>query len=128
MPKPEEAAYLPTWDETKLAKTKFRKLMDLRNEAKAKRDEFAAVVADYEERISSLLLANNVEATRIEAQVARWIPEGKPGRKLVPTAVLEALGGNKAKFDKCFAPTKPRVKYFRIFDPKETPTEEATEE
>ena len=123
MPKPEEAAYIPTFDETKLGKTQFRRLMDLHNEAKAQIDQLEEAVAEYRSQMSALMLKHRVDKARVEGLVAQWVPAGKPGRKIVPALVLAALGGNKAKFDKCHTATEPRAAYFKISGKNEEPEE-----
>lgn len=111
--------YVPTWDETKLAKTPFRKLMDLRNEAKAKAQEYLDAVKDYEAQMSALMLKTRVDAARIEGYTARWVAEGRPGRKLMPDLVMAAVGGDAKKFSRCFVETPGRASYFAIYSPKQ---------
>lgn len=115
-----EAAYLPTWDETKLAKTPFRKLMDLRNAAKAQADELMMAVKEYESQMSALMLKAKVDAARIDGYTARWVGPGRPVRKLVPELVLSALGGDAKKFSRCWKESEGRAAYFAIYAPKKS--------
>lgn len=118
MSKPEESPYVPTWDETKLGRTKFRELMDLRNEARKMADQYATEAKELEAQMSALMLKYKLDATRVDGHVARWVAAGAPGKKLVPELVLAAVGGNQKKFDGCFVKTEPRAAYFAIYGPK----------
>ena len=90
MAKPEDdASAAPLWDDTKLAKTSFGKLMSLYTEAKARESEAAEAAAEYKAQMSALMLKTKTEAARVEGFVARWV-KGGTRRALVPELLLEA--------------------------------------
>lgn len=115
MPKPELTEnFVPQYDETKLAKTPFKKLMDAYVEAKARAIEAETAANEYRAQMSALMLKANIDGVRVEGFTARWVPAGKPGKKLDPTKVLEVLKGDTKTFNRCFTTTEPRAAYFRI--------------
>lgn len=121
MPKPEEAAYIPTFDETKLGRTQFRRLMDLYAEAKSRANEAEEAASEYKSQMSALMLKNKVEACRVEGYVARWC-KGSVRRTLVPELLLSA-GVKTSQLEKGYKVTES-ADYFAVFAPKSKPESE----
>lgn len=122
MPKPETPPeYIPTWDETKLGKTQFRKLMDAYAEAKARAAEAEEAAAEYKAQMSALMLKNKVEGVRVEGFVARWV-KGSVRRTLVPQLLLQA-GVKASQLEKGYKITEA-ADYFAVFGPKSKPEAE----
>ena len=117
----ETPTYIPTFDETKLGRTQFRKLMDLYAEAKARETEAAEAVAEYKSQMSALMLKNKVEACRVEGFVARWV-KGSTRRTLVPQLLLQA-GVKASQLEKGYKTTES-ADYFAVFAPRTTPDAE----
>lgn len=115
MPKPETETFLPQYDETELAKTQFRNLMDLYAEAKAKALEFEEAASECKSQMSALMLKNKVEAVRVEGFVARWV-KGSVRRTLVPELLLSA-GVKASQLEKGYKETQS-ADYFAVISPR----------
>ena len=115
-PEPEQE-YTPTWDETKLSRTKYAELMAqwITNQTAIK--SYMEVQEGIKAQLAALQKKYKVQAVRVDEYVARWVPEGKPGRKLVPEKLLSA-GVSTKQLEAGYEETKPRAAYFAIFPPK----------
>jgi len=107
--------YLPTFDETKLGKTKFRQYADAYAEVKAKIAELESAAQEYKDQMSALMLKHQVEACRIDGWTARWV-KGGVRRTLVPQLLLQA--GVKASVLEKGYKVVQAADYFGIYPPK----------
>lgn len=115
MPAPVVETFLPEWDETKLSKSSFGKLMGLYMEAKAKEAEAAAAAAEYRDQMSALTLKYKVDACRAAGYVVRW-NKGATRRTLVPQLLLQN-GCPPAAIEKSYKVSEG-ADYFAIISPK----------
>lgn len=116
-----DKALIPAWDETKLAKTPFRKLMDLWADAKAREAEAAAAAAEYKSQMSALMLKNKLDGVRVEGYLAQWC-KGGTRRTLSPELLLSA-GCKPAILEKGYKVVEA-ADYFTIRSPREKKAEE----
>lgn len=119
-----DPAFLPEWDETKLGKSSFGKLMAAYMDAKAKEAEAAAAAAEYRDQMSALTLKYKVDACRAAGYTVRW-NKGATRRTLVPQLLLQN-GVSPKILEKSYKVTEG-ADYFAIIAPRTKKEKEETE-
>ncbi len=125
MPAPvAEPQFLPEWDETKLGKSSFGKLMAAYMDAKAREAEAAQAAAEYRDQMSALTLKYKVDACRAAGYTVRW-NKGASRRTLVPQLLLQN-GCSPAVLEKSYKTTEG-ADYFAIIAPRTKKEKEESE-
>jgi len=117
-----EPNFLPEWDETKLGKSSFGKLMAAYMVAKARETEAAAAAAEYKDQMSALTLKYGVDACRAGGYTVRW-NKGATRRTLVPQLLLQN-GVSPKILEKSYKVTEG-APAFAIISPRKKESEES---
>lgn len=116
------AEFIPDYEETKLAKTAYSKLLAAYAAKTAAIAELESEAKAFKNEMASLLMKHKLTAVRCEGYTTRWVEPGPGKPTLVPELVMQMLG--PAKFSKCQKPGTQRAAYFAVFSPKARKEEE----
>lgn len=110
------AEFIPDYEETKLAKTAYSKLLAAYAAKTAQIAELESEAKAFKDEMASLMMKHKLTAVRCEGFTTRWVEPGPAKPVLVPELVMQMLG--PAKFTKCQKPGTQRAAYFAVFSPK----------
>jgi len=116
------AEFIPDYEETKLARTAYSKLLAAYAEKSTVIAQLEAEAKAFKDEMASLMLKHKLAAVRCEGYTTRWVEPGPAKPVLVPELVMQMLG--PAKFSKCQKSGTQRAAYFAVFSPKERKGEE----